>query len=200
MNDDNVLRMPRTLREDKEALPVHDPATINVAQKTQEGVTSDFLHRLFNHSNPEKVHQTLGVTSGIKQPDCQMKGCYCTSCAQANARRRGLKHTQFSMMAALSTDMPGLCQQPDDFGPAEDESDGYEDHGYDSMPELKTETFSDMSDSGSDASSDSESEDEAIIATVGEAQNSDSEDYDETEPDSVDSKPSGPPCRGVRDK
>ena len=68
MNNDNVLRLPRTLRDDTAALPYHDPATINVAQKTQEGVTADFLHRLFNHSNPEKVHQTLGVTSGIKQP------------------------------------------------------------------------------------------------------------------------------------
>ena len=211
MNSDDVLRMPRTIREDKAELPIPDPSvTINVAQTTHEGVSSDFLHRLFNHSNPEKVHQTLGVTTGIKQPACQMKGCKCTACATANARRRGLKHTQFSMvcMATVSTDMPGL----DSVESAQDDEDDYEDYECDGCPSLMSETESD-DDTESDSEDDnpinnitqvhSESDwktlksllEEArsttghITASATKAENSDSDEYDTAEPDSVDPDP-----------
>jgi hypothetical protein len=90
-------------------------------------------------------------------------------------------------MATLSTELPGLHN---DCEPGDDECEDYEDLEYDSCPELMTETFSDLSDTESDdTSSDSESEDDIIIATAGEAENSDDSDYDEAEPDSVDSKP-----------
>ena len=70
-----------------------------------------------------------------------MKGCHCISCAQANARRKGLKRTQYTMcMATLSTELPGLHN---DCEPGDDECEDYEDLEYDSCPELMTETFSD---------------------------------------------------------
>ena len=53
-------------------------------------VLIQFLHKLFNHANADKVHRTLGVTQGYKQPSEPLPGCYCQSCAKANSRRKGL--------------------------------------------------------------------------------------------------------------
>ena len=39
---------------------------------------------------------TLGVTAGFKQPAKPFEDCFCTACATANARGKGLKHTQYS--------------------------------------------------------------------------------------------------------
>ena len=84
---DNVLRMPRDLRTGQDA----DPLPINtVRPSTKEQVTSEFLHKLFNHANPDKIHRTLGVTQGYKQPEAPLPGCYCQACAKANSRRKGL--------------------------------------------------------------------------------------------------------------
>ena len=84
---DNVLRMPRNLRTGQDA----DPLPINtVRPSTKEQVTSEFLHKLFNHANPDKIHRTLGVTQGYKQPEAPLPGCYCQACAKANSRRKGL--------------------------------------------------------------------------------------------------------------
>ena len=79
--------MPRNLRTGKDA----DPLPINtVRPSTKEQVTSEFCHKLFNHANADKVHRTLGVTQGHKQPTEPLPGCYCQSCAKANSCRKGL--------------------------------------------------------------------------------------------------------------
>ena len=50
LGSDNVLRMPRNLRTGKDA----EPLPINtVRQSTKEQVTSEFLHKLFNHANAD---------------------------------------------------------------------------------------------------------------------------------------------------
>ena len=81
--------MPRNLRTGQDA----DPLPINtVRPSTKEQVTSEFLYKLFNHANADKVHRTLGVTQGYKQPSEPLPGCYYQSCAKANSRRKGLSH------------------------------------------------------------------------------------------------------------
>ena len=94
---DDVLRIPHTLREGDHAkqLPT---AIINAVKHTDEGVNPTFLHQLFNHANPDKIHRTLGATKGIKQPHSPLPGCHCTACAVANSRRKGLSHKQYTIL------------------------------------------------------------------------------------------------------
>ena len=99
LGSDNVLRMPRNLRTGKDA----EPLPINtVRQSTKEQVTSEFLHKLFNHANADKVHRTLGVTQGYKQPSEPLPGCYCQACAKANSRRKGLSRKVNACMTSTS--------------------------------------------------------------------------------------------------
>ena len=99
LGSDNVLRMPRNLRTGKDA----EPLPINtVRQSTKEQVTSEFLHKLFNHANADKVHRTLGVTQGYKQPSEPLPGCYCQACAKANSRRKGLSRKVNVCMTSTS--------------------------------------------------------------------------------------------------
>ena len=97
VGSDDVLRIPHTLREG-EASKQLPKAPINAAKEASKGVSPEFLHQLFNHSNPDKIHRTLGVTKGIKQPHSPLPGCKCTSCASANARRKGLSHKQYTIL------------------------------------------------------------------------------------------------------
>ena len=73
-------------------------ATINAVKHTDEGVNPAFLHQLFNHANPDRIHRTLGATKGIKQPHSPLPGCHCTACAAANSRRKGLSHKQYTIL------------------------------------------------------------------------------------------------------
>ena len=94
---DGVLRIPHTLREGDQAKQL-PKAIINAAKQSNEGVNPAFLHQLFNHANPDKVHRTLGATKGIKQPHSPLPGCHCTACAAANSRRKGLSHKQYTIL------------------------------------------------------------------------------------------------------
>ena len=104
----NVPRMPRTLRkgENAKALPIN-----NVYMKkkpTMEAATSEFLHNMMNHSNPDKVHRTLGVTTGYKQPITPLPRPDCNGCRTANARRKGLRRKKvYSMNMVKIAEVPG---------------------------------------------------------------------------------------------
>ena len=106
LGTDDILRLPHDLREGDDA----EPLPVNVVSQTREGVTYDYLHRLFNHASADKIHRTLGATTGIQQPKQCVKGCYCESCAQGNARSKGLRQTTYSaftnqvFMATLGSD------------------------------------------------------------------------------------------------
>ena len=92
--------MPRNIRTGKDA----EPLPINtVRQSSKEQVTSEFLHKLFNHANADKVHRTLGVTQGFKQPTEPLPGCYCNACAKANSRRKGLSR-KINACTAINAD------------------------------------------------------------------------------------------------
>ena len=61
MGVDDVLRLPHTLREGDSSKQLPS-APINAVRKSDDGVNPEFLHQLFNHGNPDKIHRTLGVT------------------------------------------------------------------------------------------------------------------------------------------
>jgi hypothetical protein len=122
---DNVLKLPHSLREGDaaaELLQTHQCNRVKAASK--EAATAEYLHRLFNHANPDKVHRTLGATSGFKQPTAQMPGCHCEACAQGNARKRGLKHSSYCVFSAVESQMEGDSST--------EEAD-YEDFGHESQ-------------------------------------------------------------------
>ena len=150
----DVLRLPHQVRQGKDA----DQLPINAVRAvTKEGATWEFLHRLFNHASADKVHRTLAVTKGFKQPEKPLESHFCEACALGNARSRGLRqhtcvHTIF------------MVQEPENSGNPDPEasSDGIE--------------------SFASGSSEDSEEDFAII-NVQEALLDDSEDED---PDSID--------------
>ena len=175
MGDDDVLRLPHNDREGKEAEPLPNINPVSLVKHTAQAATSTFLHRLLNHSNPDKVHRTLGVTKGFKQPHSPLPGCYCTSCALANARKKGLSHKQYSVYAVSTSDQS-----------ITDGDDLYEDTD-DDLPEMNSET--EGSDSDTDTSEDSESEDDTPIPMNNvelKEEYSDEEDFDIDRTETID--------------
>ena len=81
-----------------------------VRTNTTEEASSEFFHCLFNHAHADKVHRTLGATTGYKQPDKpvpslpSIPSCHCEACATAISRKRGLQHTTFNVTAAMCAD------------------------------------------------------------------------------------------------
>lgn len=175
MGDDDVLRLPHNDREGKEAEPLPNINPVSLVKHTAQAATSTFLHRLLNHSNPDKVHRTLGVTKGLKQPHSPLPGCYCASCALANARKKGLSHKQYSVYAVSTSDQS-----------ITDGDDLYEDTD-DDLPEMNSET--EGSDSDTDTSEDSESEDDTPIPMNNvelKEEYSDEEDFDIDRTETID--------------
>ena len=164
MGLDDVLRLPHNLREGDSGQRI----PINVVRQTKEGVSADFLHRLFNHGSAEKVHHTLGQTTGIQQPPKCSKGCFCKACAQGNARKPGLKQTAYTCLTH-----PVLMVTA---------TDGYA--SDDSM--LSLLSGSDSDDDYWDRSAESEGDDECVIANALEAEGSDDSDLEVDEGVSVD--------------
>ena len=106
LGDDNVIRIPHGVRTGDEAAELPIPAgdySIGTVSNSKESATSAWLHATFNHASQDKIWRTLGVTAGFKQPAKPFEDCFCTSCATANARGKGLKHTQYSIY------MVGTC-------------------------------------------------------------------------------------------
>ena len=98
LGDDNVIRIPHGIRVGDEAAELPIPAgdySIGTVSNSKESATSAWLHATFNHASQDKIWRTLGVTAGFKQPAKPFEDCFCTACATANARGKGLKHTQY---------------------------------------------------------------------------------------------------------
>ena len=113
---DDVLRLPHSVREGESAeqLPINTVKAI-----TKEGATYDFLHRLFNHANADKIHRTLGATKGFQQPERPLQSCRCDACALGNARSRGLRQhcTMHSVYTEESSPSARICTvQPGPMG------------------------------------------------------------------------------------
>ena len=132
---DDVLRLPHTLREGDSSKQLPS-APINAVRKSDDGVNPEFLHQLFNHGNPDKIHRTLGVTRGFKQPHSPLPGCHCTSCASANARRKGLSHKQYTILNIGHEDPDTDEEMPSLLSQSEDESDTYDSIDSDSDEEV----------------------------------------------------------------
>jgi len=93
---DDLLHLPHFVRDgsDKEALPSPPAAmhSANIVRRTVSAVTSNYLHDLFVRASEEKVYQTMRMTHGytaIRLPPHE-----CSSCAEGNARARGLSHSK----------------------------------------------------------------------------------------------------------
>ena len=154
---DDVLRLPHKVRQGKDAeqLPINAVKAI-----TREGATWEFLHRLLNHASSDKIHRTLAVTKGFKQPDKPIQSQFCEGCALGNARSRGLhQHTCVHTCYVVQDSEDPVTPDP------EPSSDSFESFGGDS-----TEDSTD-------------SEGEIAPINVQEALLDDSEDED---PDSID--------------
>ena len=154
---DDVLRLPHKVRQGKDAeqLPINAVRAIN-----REGATWEFLHRLLNHASSDKIHRTLAVTKGFKQPDKPLQSQFCEGCALGNARSRGLhQHT-----CVHTCYMVQDSEDPVDPDP-EPSSDSFESFGGDSPGDS------------------TDSDEEVALINVQEALLDDSEDED---PDSID--------------
>ena len=105
ISPDDILELPHTLREGDEAKPV--PVQMVQHSSTQDAAY-EWLHRLFNHANPDKVQDTLKATKGFSAPKTPLKGTHCTACALGNARSRGLKQSHICLPS------PHGAQEPKD--------------------------------------------------------------------------------------
>ena len=97
-----MIRIPHGVRTGEEAAELPIPAgdySIGSVSNSKESatVTGASLHATFNHASQDKIWRTLGVTAGFKQPAQPFENCFCIACAIANARGKGLKHTQYSI-------------------------------------------------------------------------------------------------------
>ena len=93
---DNVIRIPHRVKTGEESAELPIPAgdySISTVSNSKESVTGKWPHATFNHASQDKIWRTLGITAGFKQPAKPFEECFCTSCATANARGKGLKHT-----------------------------------------------------------------------------------------------------------
>ena len=109
LGDDNVIRIPHGVRTGDEAAELPIPAgdySIGTVSNSKESATSAWLHATFNHASQDKIWHTLGVTAGFKQPAKPFEDCFCTACATANARGKGLKHSQYSHQHGWNSTCP----------------------------------------------------------------------------------------------
>ena len=90
LGEDNILRLPHTIRTGKDSEPLPSPGKVSAVRHTIDKATSQLLHDIFNHASMEKIFQTLGVTKGYKQ--VRLPDFHCDACPQAKARRRGISH------------------------------------------------------------------------------------------------------------
>ena len=66
LGEDNILRLPHTIRTGKDSEPLPSPGKVSAVRHTIDKATSQLLHDIFNHASMEKIFQTLGVTKGYK--------------------------------------------------------------------------------------------------------------------------------------
>ena len=113
LGTDDILRLPHKLRtgDDADQLPcslsqVNHADVSNsehkalIVKRKVDKATAGFLHDLFYHSSADRIFHTLEHTIGyeaVRLPPHQ-----CDTCAEANARRRGLSHKATLAMLGLS--------------------------------------------------------------------------------------------------
>ena len=99
LGQDDILKIPHDIRvgEDSKHLPclpyVPTAGQSNPVQgvtRTLKSINGELLHQLLNHSNPEKVFQTLKNTTGFKA--IRLEYPTCTWCALGKSTRAGLSH------------------------------------------------------------------------------------------------------------
>ena len=104
-----MIRIPHGVRtgEESEELPIPvGDYSIGTVSNSKESATGKWLHATFNHASQDKIWRTLGVTAGFKQPAKPFEECFCTLCATANARGKGLKPTQYSIVMLGNSTCP----------------------------------------------------------------------------------------------
>ena len=181
--ENDVIRMPHEIRQGEEAKRLPAPAEINNVTNNGDLDTASFFHRLFNHASSEKVHETLRVTKGFKQPTKHMPSCHCEACAQGNARRHKghLRHpkkpARSESQQAFSVFMAGIPEgdNAEDCSPQERMTESSSESG-DSTQEFDTED--DWEDYQANTSDGSEDSDIVQIFKTGDAEDSDSSDYE----------------------
>ena len=101
---DDILRLPHTIRHgadaamlpdlpghgNKGSLPLPAKQRACVVSRHVDGATAAFLHDLFLHCSEDRCYYTLLHTVGYKA--VRLPKHECTTCAQSNARRHGLRH------------------------------------------------------------------------------------------------------------
>jgi site-specific DNA-cytosine methylase len=120
LGPDDLLRLLHTIRTGKSAvmLPAVPGSAGNKAWSTQykafvvartlKEITAEFVHDMFLHANTERCYYTLKNTIGYKAE--RLPPHNCVTCAQANARRRGLSHKTHTTTAnSSSSAAPAAC-------------------------------------------------------------------------------------------
>jgi len=116
LGKDDVLRIVHEVTNGDGLKPVTNGDSCNAVSRHNDKATAMWIHELLNHGSNEICYQTLLHTHGYKP--VRMLNFYCSSCAQANARKKGLSHK--SLVIAMIDDTDYV-----DYEPATDgDSDG----------------------------------------------------------------------------
>ena len=100
--DDDIIMLPHQVPKEHTD-PQHD-YRVHLLRRVISKVPPEFLHKIFNHASPKRIHDTLGVTIGWKQPSTMLPGVPCTACSAANLRRKGLSHQKVNHVCDASND------------------------------------------------------------------------------------------------
>ena len=124
LGSDDLLRLEHAVREGTDSVPLRrlPDMPVNALRRSVDAVTACFLHEVFLHASSEKIHRTLGATTGYKQ--CRMPKHHCSVCVQARARSFGLRNTAPAVMMAqhlsVFDDPEGTDDDSDDEGVHQD--------------------------------------------------------------------------------
>jgi hypothetical protein len=109
--EDDILRIPHDLNQATSNRDIQTVSSVNLvtpnsvlaATRLNNNATAKWIHELLNHGSREICYQTLMHTYGYEAK--RFPESYCSSCAQANARRRGISHkVAFIGNATISLD------------------------------------------------------------------------------------------------
>jgi hypothetical protein len=136
LGDDDILRLPHTIRKGKAAtpLPVHTVAqrsgtAVMAVHRTPLQLNSAVLHDVFLHRGAEKINRTLQNTKGYEP--IRLVDEHCDICAKIKARRRGLSHRREATFAGMAADIFAAAM----ICPVQPE-DAHRDADYDDADEL----------------------------------------------------------------
>ena len=140
LGPDDVLRIKHDVVNSNSStngdkLDLEGGVVMNVTHQISKP-TATFLHELFNHGSDEIVYQTLLHTIGFKA--VRLVKFHCSSCAQANARKRGISHKTLMVYSAS-----GLSEE--DYEDSESQSDGDDDVSDSDIVEWETKLMDELS-------------------------------------------------------